>query len=1624
MISIRNNNLFFAALRNFFKVNFERNFVGFVLVLACVFSQNVNSQIISWDFTSGNTPNTNLPGGTTALSFNTGGTLGTSGCSGFGYSSNGWNVGEYLQIVIPLSGYELTTITFKVQSSGTGPGNFKVQYSSTGTSGTFSDLASGTFTSGNGSCVARSFDLSAINQLDNNANTVIRLVFTGGQASGSPATGDAAIAGTFRIDDLIINGNIVSTPCSGTPSPGNTVASPTSVTSGSSTALSLQNATSGSGVTYQWYSSTTSATGPWTAIGTSAATLTATPAALSTWYYCAVTCSGSTGNSTPVQVTATYCTPTGSTSYYLTNITTTGGITNINNTTTNSAGGYGNYSATLSTSNYPEYTTNISMTPSSSTNYYYCWIDWNNDLDFLDAGEAVITSTASYLSSFSGTITVPAGQAPGTYRMRVANSWLGTIAAACGPASYGEFEDYSFIVVAQTPCSSPTAPGNTLASVTSLSAGATTNLSLQNATSGTGVTYQWYSNTTNSTSGGTLISGATSASYTATVTGSTWYYCAVNCSGTTTNSNPVQVVVNYCTSNLYTYGCSTFDDYINSLTVSNLTHNGTLCTGTTGIVNYTSLMVNFTQGNNYTYTITTGAYSEYVGFWIDFNDNGSFGDAGEFIGGTTTSSSSYTITGTVSIPSNAAIGNHRMRVRLVSGTVQSLSTSCTNYSWGETHDYTANIVAVTPCSGTPIPGNTIASATSVPSGTTVNLSLQNATTGSGLTYQWYSSTTSATGPWTTIGSATNATYSTAVSVQTWFYCVVTCAGNGGTSSTPVGVTVTLTPNVDCSSAIQLCSDSQVNGASSGAGIADLTISTSGCLSYSSENQSNWFYSQVSTTGVFSFTITPANGTDDYDFAVWRFSGTPATCPPQAQPDRCSFAAVGGNTGLGNNATDVSEGTSGDRWVSPMNVNAGDYLLILVNNYSATYSPFTMDFTGTSGLNCNPVNLQCNISGTTNACIGSSSQLTGSGSPATSTPWTSSSPSVATVSNTGVVSGLSAGTTTITYVNSNGCSTSVLFTVSSTTINISNITTTVCSGNLFTVSPTNGTNGAVPAGTTYTWSAPSGSNVTGGAAGSGASTINGTLTLSSVSSTTAVYTVTPSLGSCSGNTFTVTVNLSDCTTAAPFTACNLVVYTIGDGTTSLSGNSDALPVRLLEISQSGTLVQSISTLFTGVNLLAAPGSAVSQGFLNSYNGITAVPGLNLNVNTTNSNTNNNKVTELINGGVPNVVTRVVHPTSGTMPFTGDNYRSVIPTSSTTFYAAGSASNSTNGVWYYNGSSFNQLVGLTARNVEIFNNQLYVSQSSAINEVGTGTPTSGTQVLNQILTYTNASIYDFSISPDGCTMYVADNGSSSYRGVTKWTKSTINGTWTAGINYPCYGYGLAVDYSGSSHIIYLTLSITNATAAPNQIISLTDNGSFTLNWTYTAASNYRLAGIDFTPNSATTISNTNNVNAQSFSVCQNGTAQTLTVASATSSNALSSQWYSNTTNNLCGASAISGTTNSTYTPPVSSIGTTYYFDKISSSCASTIFSSIASVTVNPNPTASITPSTLCQGSTATLTASGGGTHLWTPGGQTTNQISINAAGTYSVTVTDSNGCTNSASTTISVSNPPYINAISPP
>ena len=71
-----------------------------------------------------------------------------------------------------------------------------------------------------------------------------------------------------------------------------------------------------------------------------------------------------------------------------------------------------------------------------------------------------------------------------------------------------------------------------------------------------------------------------------------------------------------------------------------------------------------------------------------------------------------------------------------------------------------------------------------------------------------------------------------------------------------------------------------------------------------------------------------------------------------------------------------------------------------------------------------------------------------------------------------------------------------------------------------------------------------------------------------------------------------------------------------------------------------------------------------------------------------------------------------------------------------------------------------------------------------------------------------------------------------------------------------------------------------------------------------------------------------------------------------------------------------------------------------------SAAQAITVNPLPTPTITadgPTTFCEGDNVVLTSSAASSYLWSTG-QTAQSITVTTTGSYSVTVTDANGCMN--------------------
>jgi hypothetical protein len=368
--------------------------------------------------------------------------------------------------------------------------------------------------------------------------------------------------------------------------------------------------------------------------------------------------------------------------------------------------------------------------------------------------------------------------------------------------------------------------------------------------------------------------------------------------------------------------------------------------------------------------------------------------------------------------------------------------------------------------------------------------------------------------------------------------------------------------------------------------------------------------------------------------------------------------------------------------------------------------------------------------------------------------------------------------------------------------------------------------------------------------------------------------------------------------AAFTPGNLVVERIGDGTTTLS--SAAAAVSIVEYSTAGgSAQQTISLPTSGSNQVTDSGTATSNGYLNSYGAYLAVPGYNSAAGTAIVASLNFKVGTAI-GVDGNVASRTLFPTGGATgtppsPFSGNNFRSMIATGSNTFYATGTSSGTPNtgGAWYYNGSAFTQISDTTTgqptnlRNVEIYNNQLYVSSGSGsflgISSIGTGLPTTGSQTATLRIN-TGGSPYGFVMfdTNNDSTLdlaYIADDRTAVGGGLQKWT---FNGTswsnsWallvngsnslssTAGTGFAGLR-GLAGSYSSGVATLYATTTETTN----NRVIQIVDSGTTptTATAVATAGANYVFRGLDFAPdappviNSITRVSGaTNPTNASS-------------------------------------------------------------------------------------------------------------------------------------------------------------------
>jgi len=614
--------------------------------------------------------------------------------------------------------------------------------------------------------------------------------------------------------------------CSGTPATPAATASVTNACAGVPFTLNATGLPTGvSGITYKWQSRAAGTTGAFADIsGATAVPYTVASQTAATEYRLQVTCT-STGGGTATSNVITvgqnifsdcYCTP-----LYTTGCSSSDQITNFvlgtisNNTGTacsSSPLGYSNYT-TMSTNltQAGTYTATISIGSGGAAGVAI-WIDYN-DNGLFESSEKYNT-TGTIVVSGTGTITinVPATAPLGSHRMRVRHVYntSGATIDPCSSYTYGETEDYSVNVQPSTACSGTPATPVASASVTNACVGVPFTLSATGlpAAGVTGITYKWQSRAAGTTGAFADISGATAVPYTvASQTAATEYRLQVTCTSTgggTATSNVITVGQNgpldcYCTP-VATSGGSTY--YItNFSTTGGIANINKTSTGSTsGYSDFhttDTLKVYIGGAVNYSIGLSSGTFGRAI--WIDFNENGVF-ETTERVA----SSTGYLgtpLTGSFVIPTGTTPATVRMRV-LASYNEITPANPCSTSGAGEFEDYMIQMMNLPPCAGTPAPGATLATSSSICLGNTITLYPATHSFATGLSYQWMASIDGGI-TYNSVTGATTDTLTIAPAVNTTYKLQVSCA-NSGLSATSTELPITFNTNVSAVTPAAIC----------------------------------------------------------------------------------------------------------------------------------------------------------------------------------------------------------------------------------------------------------------------------------------------------------------------------------------------------------------------------------------------------------------------------------------------------------------------------------------------------------------------------------------------------------------------------------------------------------------------------------------------------------------------------------------------------------------------------------------------------------------------------------------------------------------------------------------------------
>lgn len=913
-----------------------------------------------------------------------------------------------------------------------------------------------------------------------------------------------------------------------------------------------------------------------------------------------------------------------------------------------------------------------------------------------------------------------------------------------------------------------------------------------------------------------------------------------------------------------------------------------------------------------------------------------------------------------------------------------------------------NYTMPAPCSGTPAPGNTLSTAATVCTGTNFTLSLQNATAGSGVKYQWMSSPDSIT-----FANITNDTLSTLTitptAVSTTYYnCAVTCSGSSDTS-TAIKITVNAPPTVTVNSP-GICRGTPAILVANGA--ATYTWSAGATVVGHDTATAN----PANTT---SYTVTGTAG----GCSATAVSTVTVTRPPTVTVNSatiCPGQTVTLIAPLGTGTT----GTAAYSWSAGVTAVGHDTATVsptVTSTYTVTATIATCSGTAVSTITVNPLPVAVN---SPTICIGGTATLVASG--ATTYTWSSG----ATFVGHDTATASPSATTSYTVTGTSGaCSNTAVSTVTVvTSLNVTVNSPAICPGQTATLTA----GGA----TTYTWS-------TG-------ATSSGPNTATAHPSATTSYTVTGTSGTCSNTAVatvtvnplpTVTVNSPTiCRAAGPGTTATLVA----GGATSYTWSAGVTPIGT---SDSATVAPNNTTTYTVTGTTGGcSATAVST--------VTVVNPPTVTVNSPTICTG--QIAILIANSTTGGLT---YSWSAGATFVGHDTATASPAATTIYTVTGTTAAGCSGtaVATVHDNTPNVTVNspticsgraatLTASGATTYTWSAGATSTGATTATASPTTTTSYTVTGTTGTCTNTAVALVSVNPSPT---VTVNSPAICRGgiATLIASGASNYTWSAGAtgndtatahpnNTTSYTVtGTSGTCSGTAIATVTvtalpTVTVNSPAICTGQSATLVAGGATSYTWSAgaafvghdtataspTATTSYTVTGTASGCSGtavATVTDNSPNVTVNSPTICNGGTATLVASGAATYT------WSAGATS--------PGNNDTAYASPVTS--STYTVSGTANGCTST---AAATVNVVSSLTVTVNSPSICSGETAALVAGGANTYTWSAGATSIGIDSATAAPTTLTTYTvtgHSGSCIDTAVATVTVLQLPTITVNSP-